>query len=163
LNVLTRQKYLRIGFCLSEELDARVNYGWTSAFLRLQLDFIRKNRVPLCLFPQKQFHSVFRKWVLGFEPDVIISAYGYPMFEMLEELGRPVPEQTGFVTLSQHPEHDDYSGMDECAEAIGALGMDIVIDQLYRNERGLPEHPKVVMHAGRWRQGWTTRASAAAE
>lgn len=42
-------------------------------------------------------------------------------------------------------------------EAVAAAGIDLVVHQLYHNERGLPLHPHTVLIQGAWMDGTTVR------
>jgi LacI family transcriptional regulator len=157
LENLEAQGYQRVGFCISDDLNTRVGRIWAAAYLQSHLGKPRRRNVPVCLYPSDGFEKTFAAWMDKYRPDAIISAHGPPWMETLRKMNYSVPEDVGFVTMSHHHEHDNYSGVDECAEDLGALGVELLIEQLNRNERGIPERRKIVLQDGVWRQGWTTR------
>lgn len=128
LENLKLQGYERVGFCISDGLNTRVGRIWAAAFLQSHLGSPARRNVPVCLYPSEEFEKAFTVWMKKYRPDAIISAYGPPWLETLNKLGYSVPDDVGLVTMSQHPEHDNYSGLDECAEDLGALGVELVVE-----------------------------------
>lgn len=63
-----------------------------------------------------------------------------------------VPEDLGLVCLNRS-QNSWFAGMDENNVTVGALVCDLVVNQLMRNERGLPNEPKIILVNGRWRDG----------
>lgn len=83
------------------------------------------------------------------------------MIAWLEEAGWGVPDDIGFVSLEYYPEHGDLAGVDQKSLTIGSAAVELVVEQLYHNERGVPETPKVVLIEGRWHPGKTVRTQEA--
>jgi hypothetical protein len=54
------------------------------------------------------------------------------------------------VLLSWHP-GQDASGIEQGYDTITAHAVDLVIAQLQRNERGLPDPPRMLLFPGRWK------------
>ncbi len=67
-----------------------------------------------------------------------------------------IPDQVGLVTL-QREESDEFSGLSQNNLSIGAAMVDLVVGQLHRNERGIPESAKTVLIHGDWKEGKTVR------
>lgn len=59
-------------------------------------------------------------------------------------------EQT--VVLSWAP-GSEFAGIDQGYDAIAAHAVDLVVAQLQRNERGVPNPPPMLLFPGRWREG----------
>jgi len=154
---IARREYRRPGICLSEELNKRVGRVWLGAFLEAQLHLPPRDRVPPCMFEQEKFSKTFAAWVRKYEPDVVVSSHGPPLCETLADLGKECPRDIGVVTLSHQDGQDSLSGIDEDAGTLGALGLELVVEQLNRNERGIPRCRKIVLQDGFWRDGTTTR------
>ena len=51
--------------------------------------------------------------------------------------------------------------MKKNALQIGVMAVDLLIDMLHRNERGVPQHPYLLMVQGSWVEGNTLRKSPA--
>jgi hypothetical protein len=71
---------------------------------------------------------------------------------------RLVPRDCGFADLDINDQVDgDCSGIRQNYAQVAAAAIDLVVGQIQRNERGLPEFPKVVLVEGSWVDGTTTR------
>lgn len=149
--------YRRPGLILSEDSDRRTLHHYSSAFLRWQ--WSKPDQVPLSVLPRLGFEE-FRQWFLAHEPDVVIAqAPVAPHYlTWLEQVGRPVPKRCGFVSLDVDPTLDFVcSGIRQNCEKVAAAAVDLVVAQVLRRKRGLPELPKTVLIEGAWVDGVTTR------
>lgn len=70
-----------------------------------------------------------------------------------------VPEKVGVVTL-QRQVGSDFSGLNQNSAKIGAAMIDLVVGQLHRNERGIPDSAKTVLIHADWKDGNTVRSLA---
>jgi hypothetical protein len=52
------------------------------------------------------------------------------------------------------------SGMKKNSWQIGVMAVDLLVDMLHRNERGIPFHPYLLMVEGSWIEGNTLRKPA---
>ena len=157
---LSRLAYRRVGLILTEDSDSRTLQHYSSAFLRTQWALPADQQVPLCVRPSIDF-EVFREWFLANEPDVVIAhAPRAPVYlEWLSRLGRAVPEQCGFASLDVDPALSfTCSGILQDNEKVAAAAVDLVVSQIQRRERGLPDQPKTVLIEGTWVDGVTTRS-----
>ena len=154
LTELTKRGYRRIGLAVETHYDARVDYNWTSGFLRYQSQIPEKDRIPI-LISSKLNRKEVTAWTRNHRPDAILA--GFPL-KWLNQTGIRIPEDVGFVDLDYHPMKGDIAGIDQSTQAVGRAATDLVVEQLYHNERGIPEVPKVVMIEGRWQEGRTVRA-----
>jgi hypothetical protein len=59
--------------------------------------------------------------------------------------------------MSWQPDKPERAGIDQQTDVLGAAAVDLLVEQLHHNERGPPEHPKMVMTEGLWREGETVR------
>ena len=71
-----------------------------------------------------------------------------------------MPETHGFVCLNLLPEGRKCAGLDLQPRLLGERGIELLIAQLQRNERGIPEYPLITMVPTRWVDGPTLRAAA---
>ncbi len=145
--------YGRIGLAVPQDVDER-SFGmftggyWSSSHyaglsaLNLFSDFYQKESFP-----------AFGRWLKEERPDVVI---GLEMVaEWIRGHGYALPGEIAFANLDRRAEHGDHAGIDQRAERIGATAVDLVTAQLFRNERGLPEHPKLSIVQGAWVDGAT--------
>lgn len=156
LQTLREKGYRRIGFCTSARWDDRVEGLYSAAYLHTQLVDRSLANLPVCLIRKHAgFRKTFAAWLEEARPEVLISSFGFPFFDTFRELGVSVPGDLGFVSLSCLEQHKDFAGIYECPEDIGALALDSVSAQMQRNERGIPEKPKVILREGVWQDGST--------
>ncbi len=165
LEELDRRGFDRPGLLLSWGMDERVSHAWSGTYLSNQLRRRKPHRVPL-LSAKSISRSAFRKWFITHRPNAVISNE-YEVIEWLGELGLTVPKDVGHVRLDTNsleskinghwklPSSTRNSGIDQLPEAIGAAGIDAVVGQLHRNERGIPAHPKLILVQGCWINGIT--------
>jgi LacI family transcriptional regulator len=106
---------------------------------------------PLILEDESKLGSLTR-WVARYKPDVVISI-GWAIYRWLVSNGFSVPEDLSFAQLSLDGKYKDIAGIDQKSPLLGATAVDLVIDQLFRNEYGIPERPKMVLLDGEWKSG----------
>jgi len=92
-----------------------------------------------------------REWLEKHKPDIIIGEQ--IVWELLEEMGWQVPGKIGFVSMCWSSGWPHIGGIDQRAEMIGCNTVDLVVDQLVRNERGLTSNPKLILSEGVWMDG----------
>lgn len=76
--------------------------------------------------------------------------------EELMEFIPDVPDKVGIVTL-QRQNDSGFAGVNQNNLKIGSALVDLVVGQLHRNERGIPESAKTVLIHGDWIEGKTVR------
>lgn len=153
LTELVKHGYRRIGLAVPTHYNARVDHNWSSGFFGYQDQVPVANRVPMLLRPELDARTV-QAWVKRYRPDAVVG--GMPL-EWLGETGIAIPEEMGYAELHYHPSMGDIAGVDQNIPAVGAAAVDLVVEQLYHNQSGIPEIPKVVMIEGKWHAGGTVR------
>jgi LacI family transcriptional regulator len=158
---LRRLGYNRIGLALPLNIDARANHNWSASFLMNRHRLAGSQPWPL-LLTRHWNERQFGEWFRSHRPDVVMSTEE-EVLEWLRRLGARVPDDAGYVNLewSDHP--PDCCGIRPSASRVGAAAVDLVVEQLEHNERGLPAHPKTVLIDGEWVPGSTVVSRPAAE
>jgi DNA-binding LacI/PurR family transcriptional regulator len=147
--------YRRVGFVFSEANDSpRVGDRWLGAFLRQQLSFPARDRVPPC--PAVPANPVaFAQWFRRTRPDALIATHARPVMAWLRKLGVSVPRDVGIIDLEDHPQLDS-AGMRYDPGRIGALAVEMLVGLLHRNETGVPAaNQHEVLLTGEWSDGRT--------
>lgn len=150
--------YSRIGFVYSRYLDSESEGRAQSAFLVEQANVPEADRVPV-LFLERFKEGrppAFDRWMETYNPDAILSINPV-VRDWVEELGRRVPDEVGLVNLNVVDDVENWSGIKENHELIGAAAVDLLIGQLSRNEIGVPRQPRKVLIPGEWHDGNTLR------
>jgi DNA-binding LacI/PurR family transcriptional regulator len=69
--------------------------------------------------------------------------------------GFDIPRKLGVVMLDWSKTHAPAAGVDQRAEEVGGAAVDLVVDQINRNEAGVSHCPKTVTLTGLWVPGGT--------
>ena len=153
--------YRRPGFVIAD-MDDSPRWGdrLHGAFLRQQHRLPAKDRLPTCEYePGPQFRNNFLIWLRRWQPDVVVSTRGQPIYDWLCAAGYSVPGDIGMATMiNDHLEHG-ISGIYNDPRSLGALATEMVIGMLHRSETGRPAEPHFVLSPGTWFEAGTLRAS----
>lgn len=150
----------RIGLVISEESILRGDGRAFAAYLLYQNDILKPNRIPP-LFLERWDENSFREWYQAHQPDGIVTSWLYSdMIPWFKSNKIAVPESVQVSTYYITPHiHPGISGIDQKLESVGAAAVDLIVGQLYRNEKGIPKEPKNVIISGEWIAGKTVRAT----
>ncbi|MBC8009483.1 MAG: LacI family DNA-binding transcriptional regulator, partial [Burkholderiales bacterium] len=158
LHQLKRLGYRRPGLAAVYEQDARIEHRVSAAFLSWQSLFVaERERVPVCLAPEKGFEPEFVKWFRRRKPDVVVGLGIWPGLA-LEKAGVVFPDDAGFASVALNADDDArYSGMRMDHLGMGAAAVDLLHAQVLRGESGVPATPRGIHVEARWHAGGTTR------
>jgi len=151
--------YTRIGFIYSRYLDSESEGRAQAAYLVEQMNLPEVDRVPILFLERfkEGRPAAFDRWMESHKPDSIISINPV-VRDWVEETGRSVPGDCGLVNLNVVDDVENWSGIRENHEFIGAAAVDLLIGQLSRNEIGVPRQPAKVLIPGEWHEGGTLRS-----
>ena len=164
LEKLHAMDYQRIGFATWAELDVRVNHLFRAAYLSYQYTVPSRNRLPM-LMTDAPLEDVFPKWLEQHRPDAILGC-DVSMVDLLLRHRRAGFDKTGFVSLAGdfhrlgHRLHCKVAHINQNIPHIGRAGVDQLVAQLERRERGIPSVANVLMIEGSWVPGVTVRTAA---
>lgn len=96
-------------------------------------------------------------WLERERPDVVVSPSAELLIPYLRRLGWRVPTDIGLASLACPTRRHRCSGIFQNGELIGATALDVLLGQVERNERGLPEQAQTIMVQGVWNDGSTLR------
>jgi len=148
--------FRRPGYVTFAQAEMRVHRQWSAAWMDYRF------REPGMDWPDPLVLDVeayeasrrrFMEWLEHQRPDAVVASFGDALGWM-KQAGVRVPEEAGFVALDADP-RGNVSGIDQQWDRVGAAAVDMITGQLARNERGLPDAPKLVMVEGRWHEGAT--------
>lgn len=153
---LERHGYRRIGLVMSRDVDVRVNHTWVSALGGYHLLRPRVKRVPPLLVDDWSAWNpaTFRDWIERHRPDVLIASEA-DLHLRVAEAGLRIPDDIGLAHLARDCASIPCAGIDQNSEQVGAVAVDLVVDQMHRNERGIPATVRCVMIEGSWVDGPT--------
>jgi DNA-binding LacI/PurR family transcriptional regulator len=151
---LSELGYKRIGLAIQASDDERVNRRWVAGFSAEQFYAPASGRVPILMTSDWQKRT-FSKWLHKHRPDAIL-CLDSSVKNWVEEEGFSVPTEVGVASLHCDGSNIGLSGVAQHYERVGELAVDIVVEQIHKNERGIPKAPKVVMAGGEWIMGNST-------
>lgn len=165
LEQLQARGYRRIGFVTWAELDVRVNHLFRAAFLSYQQTIPPADRVPV-LMTDSPLADVFPDWFEEHRPDAILGC-DVGMIDLLGGKCGTGRGHTGFVSIGGefvrpgHRLHRKVACVNQNTPHIGRAGVDQLVAQVERRERGIPTVANVLMIEGTWIPGITVREPAA--
>jgi LacI family transcriptional regulator len=149
--------YRRIGLALRPFDDDEVDNKWISGFCADQFYSPAEDRVPVML--EKDWtQENFTRWLLATKPDVVISILP-EVIEWTRAAGLRIPEDIGAaqMDLSFIDKIPGLTGIDQRTELVGEMALDLVVEQIHHNQRGVPKVSKLIMVEGVWVQGGLVR------
>lgn len=150
--------FKRIGIALQSQMDQHANHLWLAGYEAYQALTEPKNHVPHFITDDWDSQA-FLKWFTENRPDAIITCNDKPV-QWLETSGYQIPDDVSCVSLYWRESRSYLSGLYQNHELMAANAVDLIVAQLNRNERGLPENPKTVLVQAEWREGKTLRRQA---
>ncbi len=147
--------YRRPGLMQQKHHDERIQYRWEAAFRIFQ-----ENQTDLGIAPPLIFDTltreIFVRWFKRAKPDVVLG-HNTDVIDWMEACGAKVPATHGFACLNVLMKTRPVAGLDLQPRTLGARSAELVIAQLQRNERGIPEWPVTTTIPARWVDGPTLR------
>lgn len=147
---LRRLGYTRIGFCIYEGTSGRVDDLWLAAALLTQRRH-PDSPLKIFLFTDETRHRI-ATWALSERLEVVVSDNPQAL-EALQHAGIRAPGDIDFATLNWVKSEPEIAGINQRPAAIGAAAIDLVVAQIRRGERGIPEIPVTSMVEGDWING----------
>ncbi|MBL9213468.1 MAG: LacI family DNA-binding transcriptional regulator [Opitutaceae bacterium] len=148
--------YRRPGLVLDAARDARLRHKWSGGYY----SFFRTPG-PAAYLPELLAQPVDRTAFLGWfdrhQPDVIIAHLQTEIIGWLQERGRRVPEDVGFLQLNWTERTGPCAALDLQPGRLGVAAIESLVAQLQRQEHGIPDLPKTITLGAEWIDGPTLR------
>jgi len=155
LRYLHELGYRRIGLATNLIDDKRVDHNWIAPYLYYTQQVMGVSPLPF-LMEEAWREAAFMKWFQKTKPEVVVTTQG-SVRDWLLEAGVEIPRDVGLFLLDCWEGFSGVSCVDQNSELVGSAAMDLLMGQLYRNERGIPDNPKVVLVEGALREGETVQ------
>lgn len=155
LNVVAARGYRRPGLYLELHRDERTQRRFSASFRSFQENSPHLEKVPMLLTAardQKEFSAWFRRH----DPDVVIAHFTESL-DWMKACGARVPATHGFASLNTLYKTIPCSGLDQQPQELGARSIEMVVAQLQRNERGIPQWPTTTTIPATWVDGPTLK------
>ena len=149
--------YRRIGFTTLREVELLLDYQRFAALSLAQSYWPEADRVPwLEVQRVEDYRDAIVGWYRTHKPDVILTQ-SPRVYEYLIEAGLRVPEDVGFLHLGYNKEFQHLGGVDPNWRQRGISAVDRVVEQMNRNEFGVPKNPMITYVKSRWIEGPSLR------
>lgn len=153
--ILRKMSYRKPALVCRSPILQRALYAVEASFRQVSLLMGFDNADNMIWREQVRGNPAFGAWLRRQKPDVVIS--DDDLVSSLEECGHHVPGDLGFVHLNLPPHHGRKSGMDVRLDLLGGNAVDVLAGHFLRNERGIPDNPKLILNQGIWCPGQTLR------
>ena len=160
LKMLEARGYQRITFCTTRKEVELLDEEWLGSFMGWQA--MKTN--PLRMEPyigEDYERGPFKAWLKKHRPDAIITNVDH-YFGWCLEFGFET-SRIAHVALSADPTKPQLAGVSQNQHAVGVAAVDIILEQIHRNDFGLPAKPKKVLIQGSWVEGASVRGEAPAK
>lgn len=147
----------RLGIVMDHEANRRVDYNWSAGRQAFCDRYGKDYELPL-FWTDEDFsnRAELGRWIRRSKPDGLVSI-SPGILLVIRELGFNAPRDFALAVCSWSSSRPEVAGVDQNSGTVGAAGVDLVVEQLHYNERGVPKQPKTVLIEGRWRAGRTMR------
>lgn len=142
--------YRRIALALPVAAATRSLHCWEAAYQFFQFKLKPKERVPPCIYDPANLRELER-WLIRNKPDCVIGMSETCL--AIQRLGFKIPVQIGFATLMQEKSVPGLAGIMQPFELVASKAVDIVVENLRANRKGLPASPELILYDGTWADG----------
>ncbi|MDF3057266.1 MAG: LacI family transcriptional regulator [Rariglobus sp.] len=159
LNKCREKGLRRIGLLLSQNGSERTEGLYTAAYWMEQKSADGFPAIPpLCLTSDRDSGRIAR-WFERYRPEVVITSglLFRHMESFVRERGLRIPDDVSILNVNTASAK--YSGVNQNNHMIGATAVQLLVDKIRRNDRGIPEHATTVLLPGTWVEGSTFRSS----
>ncbi len=156
IRTLQERGYQRFGVMIPKFFEKPSGFKRDAALYSVHNTIAEENRVPMYQMEEEHNFSGFEEWMETHQPDCILGV-GEDIPIKLESLGYRIPERVGYAHLGWHSSYKGMAGMNPNWGGVGLTAVNLVVDQLNRNEYGSPEHPNWVLVEGEWIDGESVR------
>jgi DNA-binding LacI/PurR family transcriptional regulator len=155
---LLARGYRRVGYITSRDFERRVDTLAGGAFRLFQREFAAPDRLEPLIFDYDVETEGVRSWLRRERPDVIVTRLPN-VYEAIVALGYGVPGDLGFAHLDLPPalRAQGVAGIDALHAQVGAAAVELVINQIHLNLRGVPRVPTTTSVYGEFVPGPSLR------
>ena len=157
LKMLRRLGYRRIGLFLHRQEDRRSHHSYLAGFRYFQSGIPTAEHVPPLIYDSTTLSTAaLHRWMDEARPDVILGHHS-KLVTWVRESGRRVPGELGVAHLALDGDCEDWSGIWQHKQRIGAQTIEQLVSMIQNNRLGLPDIAYETLVPGEWRHGSTLR------
>lgn len=153
LNGAIAKGYKRIALATDNTVYRIIGEAWLSAFLTV------RHLNPSLDWPEPYLSgngsvTDFLSWLEATKPDLVISTIRVFYLGVLQS-GYSIPRDMAWIHLHELSDHPETAYLEHNPDALASAAVNLVVGQILRNERGIPEHPMKVLIQDRFHYGKT--------
>lgn len=131
-----------------------LTHKYFAAFEVYQRSIPKTRRIPPFFISRYTVDArVFGRKMPKLQPDAFIDASGGHFAKALANLGIRFPDDMAYATLNWHAGMPELAGINQNSHRIGAKAVDLLINQINLNEKGLPDIQTFTLICGSWVDG----------
>jgi len=158
LKNLRQRGYHRIGLAIPSRADHYAGEAFSAIYCLYREVHMKNDRIPRFVPHLRDWSkSVFMAWYRKHRPDAIIVITD-DIRDWLESSKVSIPKDVGLCHLNWNSAKKDWSGVNEHNDLVGPAAVQLVTDQLFSNELGVPQFPRSILVEGEWADGNTLRS-----
>jgi LacI family transcriptional regulator len=153
-----RLGYRRIGFVLDRELDENIGGNYTGGFFAAQRLFGIQSAGSQLIIDNNQaaqnpalLEKELAAWLGSFQPDAVLTAMP-AVPQIIRKLGYRIPQDIAVAGTSVADIPLD-AGINQRAQEIGRIAVEMLVKQINVNERGEPTAPCRILVESVWQHG----------
>ena len=158
VKILQGRGYRRFGVIIPPVFEQASDFKRSAALYSQDLRIQKRDQIPVFQPESHSDLSGLAKWLKRYRPDCVLGV-GKTLPEQLDALGRSFPKDVGYVHLGWHPSYRPIAGMNPKWNEAGRVAVNLIVDQLTRNEHGVPAAPLWILIEGEWIEGTSVRSS----
>ncbi|HWL52449.1 MAG TPA: LacI family DNA-binding transcriptional regulator [Chthoniobacteraceae bacterium] len=158
LQRLSALGYRRIGLATFESSSARIGHRYLAAYEIYQRQLSPRARIPALLpaSPSEMTPGRFRSWMERHRPDALVDAGQRRYQQLLAQTGYRVPHDVAYAVsnrIDTPADSAELAGLNQHPFEVGRVAVDILIKQIYGQEKGIPKHRLVTFLDASWQDG----------
>jgi DNA-binding LacI/PurR family transcriptional regulator len=156
VKTLQPRGYRRFGVIIPSIFERASDFKRTAALYSDDLQIEKRDQIPVFFHDERESLKGMGRWLKTYRPDCVLGV-GKELPEQLHELGYSFPDDIGFAHLGWHSSYGTLAGMNPRWNEAGKVAVSLIIDQLTRNEHGIPPVPLWILIEGEWKEGSSVR------
>jgi DNA-binding LacI/PurR family transcriptional regulator len=152
----------RIGLAIPEHTDVITNQLFRQGY-RSAAEQAKQKDTERLIFVYKEANpkteAQFQAWLKRCALDAVIG-FNPVLLTWAKKLGLSIPGDIAFGFMDLDWDRDDLSGIEQNSHLVAFHALDMLVQLIYRNEKGACENPYGVMVEGFWRDGKTAPSLA---
>jgi len=156
-NILKGYGYKRFGVIIPKLFEKPTGFKRDAALYSVHNSIPKEDRIPMYRMDGVNNFDGVEEWIETYKPDCLLGV-GEDIPAKIESFGYSIPNDIGYAHLGWHSSYRGMAGTNPHWGGVGIAAVNLVVDQLNRNEYGPPEHPLWVLVEGEWMNGESVRS-----